>query len=277
MPIKVFAVGSFELNDFPDTLNGIAGQKFKTFINFIYSGTASNVGVSVVGKKVPNGIDLGHVSYGGNGVDSIEYSGIPVEIGNYPLNLVLTDNSGVVLTRHFNFNISGLSFEDNLLPNAIINKPYSQNIKFLYAGTESPLISFLGFPDTVQLSYNKVYAYNSFFALKLIPRQAGTFTFNVNAVANGVEVGTKVFTLVVDSDQENEAKKIKSEISNFVVPEKLDAKKIQETPVVVKKISKTPSVDIKIDKNIKANIIVPTESIKNIKPKWYQRIFDLFK
>lgn len=198
-PNSAIATGSFELIDFPTSFNAYLLQNFSTYINFLYSGTnKSGVGVSIIGDNVPAGISLGSVEQRPNGVNSIYYSGIPKIIGSYPLTLILTDNDGAILTKHFSLNINGLVFNNDLLPNATINKPYFTNINFYYPGIDTPSIRFYDLPDGLQFDTINSMGYNGSFTLRLTPRKAGQFTFNAVASVNYIDIGTKTFNLIVD-------------------------------------------------------------------------------
>lgn len=198
LPSSVMAAGSFELNDFPESFTAVAGEKFQAYINFIYSGPEYRLGVSITGKKLPDDVKLGYIEYGANGVNSILYSGIPKEVGDYSLNLVLTDNYGIVLTKHFVFKVSGLVFRNDSLPNATLNKPYTANINFTYPGKSTPLLSITTFPEGVSFDFTNFNGNDGFFPLKLTPRKVGQFTFKTEVTVNGVSVGTKIFSLTVN-------------------------------------------------------------------------------
>ena len=197
-PASVNTTGSFELNDFPDSFNAVAGQEFKAYINFIYSGSRSRLGVSITGNDLPDDVKLGYIEYGSNGVNSILFSGIPRKVKNYPLKLVLTDNYGIVLTKNFTFNVSGLVFKDESFPNAVLKKPYSMNINFTYAGSKTPVLSVYDLPENLQFSFLNFNASDGVFNLKFTPFKIGKYAFKGDAMVDGVVVGTKTFSITVD-------------------------------------------------------------------------------
>jgi hypothetical protein len=162
--------------------------------------------VSIVGSNLPDGIQLGSVSYGKNGVDSILLSGTPKNLGDYPLNLVITDNDGALLTTPFDFNIvnGNLIFTDNSLPNATLLKPYYLNLSFTHNGNGA---TFHVSPSSSEISIQNqnyvttgVKSFISPVIIELIPYEAGEYKINVFATTdNSAMVGSKTFILTVDN------------------------------------------------------------------------------
>lgn len=70
------AAGSFQLLGFRSSSTAVVNLPFKYVVNYIYSGDSVSH-ISLVGQTLPEGIELGSITYGANGVDSIEISGVP--------------------------------------------------------------------------------------------------------------------------------------------------------------------------------------------------------
>ena len=102
-PITATA-GTFQLLNFATSVEAVVGQVYSAYFNFLYSGIGVPH-VSLVGQNVPSGMQLGAVNYGINGVDSIQYGGVPRTIMDYPMTLELTDNSGTLFTRQYDFDV----------------------------------------------------------------------------------------------------------------------------------------------------------------------------
>jgi hypothetical protein len=295
LPNSTLAAGSFELVDFPETFNAVAGREFKTYINFIYSGTEYSLGVSITGNELPHGVKLGSIEYGANGVNSILLSGTPSEVSNYPLSLILTDNYGIMLTKRFNFNVNGLVFSGDALPNAVINKPYSTDVRFTYAGDKSPIIRIYDIPDSLYFDFTSITASKGSFTFRLTPRKVGTYTFKADATVSGIGIGTKIFSLTVNQDQiepqvttpipivETISPVVSVPVSKqtpaVVVPQKLNKEVVQEKPIVNEDeiLEATSSTDLTPtqEQNIEPVAEIKVESV--VKVKWYQKVFNWFK
>ena len=146
-----FATGLFTLIS-PQTLPpAILNLPYSENINFVYSGSAYS-NVSLIGTALPDGVKLGAVSYGINGVDSIELSGKPTVVKDYPITLILTDNSGATLTHDYVFSVRNpdlvYSISSTTLPDAQVNEDYSTTINLIYYtdGYSNPSVSFMGLP-----------------------------------------------------------------------------------------------------------------------------------
>jgi len=207
-PIKIFAAGSFELIDFPETFTAVVGQDFDAWVNFYYSGTEYKPKASIVGKLFPNDVKLGPVSSQGNSLYNILYSGIPKNPGEYPLTLTLSDDYGALLTKKFIFKVVGLSFPNNgSLPDAIVNKPYSYNLtyNYPYSGNDLPRIIFYDVPSEVILSpSNNPNARNGYFVLNLMAYKTGVYTFKGEVTLNNKLIGHQLFVLNVKEKLELE-------------------------------------------------------------------------
>lgn len=197
-PSRVMASGTFELVDFSDSYTATVGQEFKTYISFYYSGTAYTPKVSITGKSFPEGISLGVLKIGGTSLYNIEYSGVAKTQGSYSLTLLLTDDYGALLTKHFTINVNGLVFTDKTLPNATIDQLYTQKISFSYPGQETPRITF-DFPESIYPSYIDPNGFNGSITIKFIPRKIGQFTFKAKAALDGILIGTRIFNITVDT------------------------------------------------------------------------------
>jgi len=253
-------IGSFQLLNFPASITKIVGQQSSVYINFLYSGQASQVGVSFVGDTLPDGMQLGYVSYGAYGVDGIEWSGIPTTVGDYPLTLVLTDNNGVILSQPLDFkvvsNTNLVTFTTNSLPNAVLNQNYSTVIKYTYLGTDYPYISFGNFPQG--LDSGRPVAVNGIGTIALTGTiaKAGIFTFSVNAQIDGVNTGAETFSLVVDDPNKPSPPPVVVTPAPVITP---------QVPVVVPQSTPTPTPTVKIIKTSKTKIN-PVISVKSTIP-----------
>ena len=204
--------GTIKILNFPSELDGVIGIKTtEIYINFLYSGTNQNrLGVSIVGGKLPGGMKLDNITYSGNGLFSIGLYGTPTQVGNFPLNIVVTDNSGAMATQPLDYKVSGLTFiGDSSLPDATPYKQYSQKIIYSYIGdtsnvrvtfTISPVnnpqsqitVNSGGSDGTAELSFNpedvgqftvKAEARVQIDSAGDVSDIAGTKTFNLNVVA----------------------------------------------------------------------------------------------
>lgn len=143
------ASGTFQLINMPSTLQAYVGENYWAYINFIYSGQGIE-GVSLVGQNLPMGMSLGSISYGANGLDNIMFSGLPLSVGDYTLELLLTDNDGTILTQSIDFNVAPpLTFTTTSLPDATVGQPYSATINFTY-----PLTNEEGVPNEPNIVFS---------------------------------------------------------------------------------------------------------------------------
>lgn len=197
-PGMVLGAPTIEVTDAADSFVAAVGENFKTTFHFFYSGSGSVPKASIVDSSTPNGIALGNVVREAANSYSVEYSGVPKKEGNFPLTLILSDDSGLAVSKHFTVVVIGFAFtEDNLL-NAILNQPYSASIRFAYPGSSRPRIRFYDFPESFQVNYTDVYGENGSFSLRFIPRKTGKYSFKGEVSINSVVVATgKVFTLNV--------------------------------------------------------------------------------
>lgn len=95
----------------------------------------------------------------------------------------------------------------NSLPDAVINKEYSIEIKFTQDDKvkETPLLRIEEFPDSfysVTMNSNGSYGV---FPMRLTPRKVGQFTFKATVFMNNVTVTSKIFTLNVVNENATEA------------------------------------------------------------------------
>jgi len=89
-------------------------------------------------------------------------------------------------------------FTNASLPDATINKQYSQDIHFTYNGSDTPIINFSSADDSLYIQ--SLHSYGSYGAatLELTPRKAGQFTIVADTtISNGTKY-TKTFNLTVD-------------------------------------------------------------------------------
>lgn len=196
------AYGTFELIDFPDTLNAVAGKAFTKHIDFFYSGGyTSSPRISVVSKNFPIGMSMSSAIAGGGNLYNATYSGNPTTPGIYNLILTLTDYDGAQLNKNFVFNVAGLTISEQLLPNAVINTPYEHEITYKYDGDKDPSFIVSDLPDYVHVNATMTYGNYGTFKLGLTSWKAGSFTFKVTAYVNG-PIGEKVFTMTVNEKQQ---------------------------------------------------------------------------
>ena len=143
------AAGSFQLLGFRSSSTAVVNLPFKYVVNYIYSGDSVSH-ISLVGQTLPEGIELGSITYGANGVDSIEISGVPKKIGEYPLNLVITDNDGALLSQSFTIKVisSIYEIETESISNGCVGSQYSSSIKVDFLG-ETPSVNFDGLPEGI--------------------------------------------------------------------------------------------------------------------------------
>lgn len=218
----VYADGKFELVDFSEVITITAGEAFSRNINFYYSGPQSDLGVSVVGRGLPTGLKLGPVEYGINGVNSIKLFGVPNEIGIYPLQLLLTDNHGIILTQKFTVAITGLVFTENNLPDGLAGKAYSVDLKYSYAGTRR--VSLQLFPGQA------VSGYDGIFHIELPATQAGTYTYTGTVFSEtGLILAKQTFYLNVKDLAQQKVENNTTVISENLVASSTKTK-IQQLP-----------------------------------------------
>lgn len=196
------AYGTFELIDFPDALNAVAGKAFTKHVDFFYSGGyTSSPRISVVGKNFPTGMSMSGASAGGGNLYNATYSGTPTEPGTYNLILTLTDYEGAQLNKNFVFKVAGLTMDEQLLPNAVVNTPYIYDVTYKYDGDKDPVFVLSDLPDYVRVDALSTYGNFGTFKLRFTSWKEGIFTFKVKAYVNGV-VGEKVFTVAVDGKKQ---------------------------------------------------------------------------
>ncbi len=178
---SVSGAGTFQLVNFPSSMQATVSQPYSTYINFLYSGQGTEH-VSVVGTHLPGGMTLGAVSYGINGVDNIKYSGTPTDAGDYPISLVLTDNSGTILNQPFDFKVSNL-FTTTSLPDATVGQAYSAKIYFAGLASNSNIIGY-NIPENLTLGLTTVTNQDSgagYVTLTGTPYEPGTVSIQLGA------------------------------------------------------------------------------------------------
>lgn len=306
------AAGVFEISDIQDTYSVKAGKNFTTYISFYYSGTAYVPIVSTTGKFFPEDLKLGRLEEKGGGLYNIKYSGTPHTPGKYPLTLVLSDDFGAILTKKFTVDVSGVTFNDVQLPDAIVNKEYSQNINFKY-GNDPVLINLSEIPESFGVDFLNINASNDSFVLKLVPHKTGQFTFNVNAFGSEDKsklhkLGQKTYTLnvVYPNQNLNEISKVsivdkatssttKAEVSPNIASNKevekkvIDLKLKKEEKISIKNIpekkTQQRATNTSEVKKIETKLVVPyamypnvvTTSDAKVKIKWYEKVFNWFQ
>jgi hypothetical protein len=251
-----FAAGTFTYLDSGTYASALVGVSYKTFINFIYSGTYYP-GVSIVGNTLPAGLGLGQIRSGANGVDSIPLTGTPTEAGNYSFTLLLTDNNGAVLTKEVNITIESkslYSISTDTLADVVVGKPYDQEIDFHYYGN-APVPSFDGLPngsgcyhsDTMtDIEGTTIPSGKGATHLYCTIQKEGhyTITFHLSLGSNQV---SKTFVLST-----------RSQFSNPTTPQNTDqvpAEVTNNSPVPLK-LDK-PKVEIKVKKDLKTTVQIP--------------------
>ena len=210
IPKNTFAVGTIQLVNFNNQINEDEGYRFSVPINFIYSGShGDQLGVSILGSNsagsLPHGVSLGSVFPGSNGVATIDLSGTPTQAGSYPLTLVITDNSGALLTQSFTLTISP---NDVKLPDAVVNQKYSQDVSFGYyniSGATGSSLVFINFSAWKNgMKTNDVYidsAYSQLNSgattLELTPRKAGQYVIEADIIVDNNIMNTEMLKLNV--------------------------------------------------------------------------------
>jgi hypothetical protein len=161
LPHLAYATGTFQLLSPSSLPDGSTNVPYFATINFIYSGSYAP-GVSVIGNYLPEGLVLGTISQGANGVDSITLSGTPTTTGNYPIKLILNDNNGALLTQSYTLNISYSAnftlptYQTTSLTTGTILTSYFDHITLLYNNgsinnTPTPNITFTGLPTGLRV------------------------------------------------------------------------------------------------------------------------------
>ncbi len=149
-------------------------------------------------------------------------------------------------------------FTKTLLPDAIINQPYSQNINFTYTGTDTPLISFsVSDPSNLQVESINVEGYSGVAALQLIPRQAGQFTITATASVNNTQVATQTFNLTVDALTVTAPTSPALTNQNSVPPVVIQA------PIITQKPTIQAPTSLPVKKVIVKKPIQPTTTVQN--------------
>ena len=149
---------------------------------------------------------------------------------NYDEICVQQNGSGSVWNKTLSPDINGLSctksikITTNFLPNATINKPYVTDIN--YTGTGNPVFLIdTPTPDGLNFGYISAYGYNGTFTLRLSPYKVGTFTFKLNILLSGAQVGSKSFNLTVDDPTQV--------VLQPIVPTPITAPVVAPTPVPI--------------------------------------------
>lgn len=195
---KALAIGVLEFGDnFPDSFHATVGSDFYRVINFTYSGTVSELGVTLTGGNLPAGLELGPIIYGVNGNDSIAYYGTPLLLGSYPIKIRLTDNYGATISKNFTLNIDGLLFDSSPLQNATLNSWYKKTIKYTYSGSSSPTIHISDISPQLLFSTSDIVGNNGSFDIKLLPIKTGNYSFKATASVGDINVGYGYFYLIV--------------------------------------------------------------------------------
>ena len=254
-PSSSASAGTLQLMDFPSQFVASVGSNFSAYINFIYSGSRQ-LRVTITGLKLPEGVSLGSIAYDYGGVDSITLSGIPTSIGEYNLNLVITDNNGALINQPFKFKVNGLVFTDASLPDAIVSKEYVQNLNFTYTGG-TPTINYV-YPtdglnvESVNVSGNGYDGQNKTAILRLLPYKIGQFSIKAVARMNGIEIGSKTFVLnVVSSITPPTAQaSVEQNIPTVVTPQP-----VKQTP------NPPPAKKVVVEKSVQ-----PVTTVQNVQP-----------
>ena len=196
--------GAFKLLNFPASIQALAGEESDTYINFLYSGQGIE-NVSIIGTNLPVGMRLGPVSYGPNGIDSIEWSGTPIstEVGiDYPLILQLTDNSGTMLTQPFDFKVVNMiTFTTTSLPDGNIKQPYSGTINFTYNTDKQPNVTVYNLPTGLNLGLTTILSPgNGSVVLSGTPLESGKITLQFLAQVDNTETPTTDIPLLITNN-----------------------------------------------------------------------------
>lgn len=100
--------------------------------------------------------------------------------------------------------IAPLKITTSSLPDAVVNKEYSTEIKFTYDDKvkDVPILRIEEFPDSFYSVTMNTSGYYGVFSIRLTPRKVGQFTFKATVFINSVPVTSKTFTLnVVDENK----------------------------------------------------------------------------
>jgi Putative peptidoglycan binding domain len=103
--------------------------------------------------------------------------------------------------------IAPLKITTSSLPDAVVNKEYSTDIKFTYDDKvkEIPVLNLSSLPESFYSASMNSNGYYGVFPVRLTPRKLGKFTFNADVSINGAPVTSKVFTLNVVGENKVEA------------------------------------------------------------------------
>ncbi len=243
VPTTSFALGSFQLLDFTSLPSAVSMTPYETTINFIYSG--DNIpSVSLTGNQLPQGLSLGKIYFGKNGVDYVKIEGTPVYPGAYKLTLLLTDNYGAILTKQIDLVVDdgGYDLSADLpsdLPIGIINKPYKGKVQILYSGTKPELYCLCNPPgifttqdDVPNLTNPAVKRGALLLTFFGTPTQTGTFplTFTISSPTGKV---TKYLSIKVAESpsvpQQNFSNPTSTESTKNLEPEQKLTNKVKST------------------------------------------------
>ncbi len=95
--------------------------------------------------------------------------------------------------------VAPLKILNTTLPNAILNKPYSSDVKFSYDIQDGLSFNFSDIPDGIYFDFLNSNVGNNTFSVKLTPRKLGTFTFKANAMMNNLVFSTSILSLTVNN------------------------------------------------------------------------------
>ncbi len=262
VPKVIFADGAIQLVSFQKQINQQVGSSLSVPVNFIYSGSDSDkLGVSILGTdsagSLPMGVAISSISKGANGLDSVTISGTPTQIGNYPLNLLITDNSGALLTLPFVISISQNNFS---LPDATVSKHYSQEIPFgyeTYSNNSDTNIHFIAWQNNastfgiiIDNPFTRLAYGNA--TLNLHVNKAGHYTIEADVQINNMTVNTETFQLnVVDPNSP-------APVTPQTINQNNNSSVVAPTPVVKTIYLPTPSSGNTVEKTTQ-----PTTTVQN--------------
>ncbi len=177
---------------------------------------------------------------------------------------------------------------NNTLPNAIINKPYSTDVKFSSNVKEGVSMNFYEIPDGLSFSYiSSNINYNSF-SIKLTPRKSGNFTFKADTMFENKATSTTTFYLTVDTPNIEKveyktpvvsasvepvvsvAKKESTILSKIKLPVKKEIK--EEIKKTTKESTEIQNVDNNNNQIVEEN--TPVANPEPVKIKWHKKIFN---
>ena len=151
---------------------------------------------------------LGYITYGGNGYDSVTWSGTPTQTGTYPMTLMLTDNYGALLTQSFTFDVFNqqINIATTTLPTGTVGSNYSASVGVNWWGNGTPSISFMGIlPKGIFPVQGFENAYSgslrggtTTISLSGTPSEAGQFPLTLNATI-GTSSASEQFVLNISS------------------------------------------------------------------------------